>query len=297
MSRTDAATRSSLLTGVAATVLGMVAVQSGAAIAIGLFASVGALGVVALRLGAAAAFLMGTSRPPIGRLDRYQLLPLAVLGAVIAAMNASFYLALERVPLGVAVALEMIGPIAVAIGGSRRPRDVAIVALAVPGVLILALADGVDGPVQASGVLLGLGAGACWCGYILLSARAARRLPGAQGLAVAMVVATGPAVVVAAFSAGSELLDARVLVLGAAVGLLSTALPGTLDALALRRLRSATYALVLSVAPAVAALTGLAIRDQRLSLAQWLGIALVVVASAAAVAGAEPPDVPAPDPV
>jgi inner membrane transporter RhtA len=121
-------------------------------------------------------------------------------------------------------------------------------------------------------------------------------LPGAQGLAVAMVVATGPALVVAAFSAGTDLIDLRVIVLGAAVGLLSTGLPGTLDALALRRLRSATYALVLSVAPAVAALTGLAIRGQRLSIAQWAGIALVMVASAAAVAGAEPPDVPSPDP-
>jgi inner membrane transporter RhtA len=244
--------RSAVMAGVVATVLGMVSVQSGAAIAIGLFSSVGALGVVALRMGGAAAFLVGTSRPPFARLTRRQVLPLAGLGVVIASMNASFY---------------------------------------------LALANGVDGPVTTSGVLLGLGAGACWGGYIALSARAARTLPGAQGLAVAMVVATGPALVVAAFTAGTDLLDLRVIVLGAAVGLLSTGLPGTLDALALRRLRSATYALVLSVAPAVAALTGLAIRGQRLSIAQWAGIALVMVASAAAVAGAEPPDVPAPDPV
>jgi inner membrane transporter RhtA len=284
------------MAGVVATVLGMVSVQSGAAIAIALFSSVGALGVVALRLAGAAAFLMGTSRPPLGRLTRRQLLPLAGLGVVIASMNASFYLALERVPLGVAVALEMVGPIAIAIIGSRRPRDLGIVALAVPGVLVLALAHGVDGPVTTSGILLALGAGACWGGYIALSARAARRLPGAQGLAVAMVVATGPALLVALFSAGSDLLDLRVIVLGAAVGLLSTGLPGTLDALALRRLRSATYALVLSVAPAVAALTGLAIQGQRLSVAQWTGIALVMVASAAAVAGAEPPDVPSPEP-
>jgi len=287
--------RGTILAGVTATVLGMVAVQSGAAIAIALFSSVGALGVVALRLGAAAAFLMGTSRPPLRSLGRHQLLPLAGLGVVIAAMNASFYLALERVPLGVAVALEMVGPIAIAIFGSRRARDLGIVALAVPGVLVLALAHGVHGPVTTAGILLALGAGACWAGYIALSARAARRLPGAQGLAIAMVVATGPAVLVAAISAGSDLLDARVLALGAAVGLLSTAFPGTLDALALRRLRSATHALVLSVAPAVAALAGLAFQGQRLSVAQWAGIALVMVASAAAVAGAEPPDVPAPE--
>ena len=284
-----------MLAGVAATVLGMVSVQSGAAIAIALFSSAGALGVVALRLGGAAAFLLTTSRPPLRSLSRAQVLPLAGLGAVIATMNASFYLALERVPLGVAVALEMIGPIAIAIIGSRRARDLGIVALAVPGVLVLALAHGVKGPVTTSGILLALAAGVCWGGYIALSARAARRLPGAQGLAVAMLIATGPATAVAAISSGARLLDLRVILLGAAVGLLSTGLPGTLDALALRRLRSATYALVLSVAPAVAALSGLAIRGQRLSVAQWAGIALVMVASAAAVAGAEPPDVPTPD--
>lgn len=282
--------RPGLLWGVAATVLAMVSVQSGAAIAITLFATVGPLGVVALRLAAASAFLVGTARPSPAPLTSPGAGSLVAYGLVIAGMNACFYLALERVPLGVAVALEMVGPIAVAIAGSRRARDLAAVALAVPGVLVLALAPGVDGPVTTSGVLLALGAGACWSGYIVLSAHHARRLPGAQGLALAMVVATVPALLVAAISAGGELLSARVLVVGAAVGLLSTALPGTLDAIALRRLRSATYALVLSVAPAVAAISGLAIRGQRLSAAQWVGIALVMVASAAAVAGAEPPD-------
>jgi inner membrane transporter RhtA len=164
------------------------------------------------------------------------------------------------------------------------------VALAVPGVLVLALAHGVHGPVTTAGILLGLGAGACWAGYITFSAHHARRLPGAQGLAIAMVIATLPMAVVAVVSAGADLLSARVLGVGAAVGLLSTALPGTLDAMALRRLQSATYALVLSIAPAVAALSGLVIRGQRLSAPQWIGIALVMVASAAAVAGAEPPD-------
>ena len=179
----------------------------------------------------------------------------------------------------------MVGPIAVAIAGSRRVRDLAAVALAVPGVLVLALAPGVDGPVTTSGC--------CGAGGALERLHQRRRTtPGGSrpGLALAMVVATVLALLVAAISAGGELLSARVLLVGAAVGLLSTALPGTLDAIALRRLRSATYALVLSVAPAVAAISGLAIRGQRLSAAQWVGIALVMVASAAAVAGAEPPD-------
>jgi inner membrane transporter RhtA len=291
---TVARTRSSLLAGVAVTVLAMVSVQSGAAIAITLFAAVGPLAVVALRLGTASAFLFATARPSTRPLRTSAGLPLVVYGLVIAGMNGCFYLAIERVPLGVAVALEMVGPIAVAIAGSRRRRDIAAIALATPGVLVLAVAHGVHGPITGAGVALALAAGACWAGYILLSAHHARRLPGAQGLALAMMVATVPATAVAIGSAGGELLSARVLAIGAAVGLLSTALLGTLDAMALRRLRSATYALVLSVSPAVAALGGLAIRGQRLSLAQWLGIALVMVASAAAVAGAEPPDAVAP---
>lgn len=288
------ASRSPTLAGVTATVLAMVSVQSGAAIAITLFATIGPLAVVALRLGAASAFLVGTSRPPLSALRGPAGVTLVVYGLVIAGMNACFYLSIDRVPLGVAVALEMVGPVAVAIAGSRRPRDLGAIGMAVLGVLVLALAHGVDGPVTTSGVLLALGAGACWGGYIVLSAHHARRLPGAQGLALAMVVATAPATVVAIASAGSDLLSWHVLVVGAAVGLLSTALPGTLDAVALRRLRSATYAMVLSVAPAVAALVGLVIRDQRLSAAQWVGIGLVMVASAAAVAGAEPPDAVAP---
>jgi inner membrane transporter RhtA len=283
--------RRGLLWGVAATVAAMVSVQSGAAIAITLFASVGAIGVVALRLTAAGAFLVATARPSPAPLAAPGAGMLVAYGLVIASMNISFYLAIERVPLGVAVALEMVGPIAVAIAGSRHVRDLAAVALAVPGVLVLALAHGVDGPITGSGVALALAAGACWSAYIVLSAHHARRLPGAQGLALAMVVAAVPTLLVAAFTAGADLLSARVLLVGAAVGLLSTGLPGTLDAAALRRLRSHTYALVLSVAPAVAAISGLAIRGQRLSVAQWLGIALVMVASAAAVAGAEPPDV------
>ena len=257
--RSAALQRTGVLAGVAATLLAMVSVQSGAAIAITLFATVGPVAVVALRLATASAFLVSTARPPAAALRTPMVVTLAGYGSVIAGMNCCFYLAIERVPLGVAVALEMVGPIAVAIIGSRRPRDLAAAALAAPSVLVLALAHGVDGPVTAAGVALALGAGACWGGYILLSAHHARQPP-------------------------------RVLAIGAAVGLLSTALPGTLDAIALRRLRSVTYALVLSLSPAVAALSGFAIRDQQLSLAQWVGVVLVMVASAAAVTGAEPPD-------
>ena len=288
--RSAALQRTGVLAGVSATLLAMVSVQSGAAIAITLFATVGPVAVVALRLVTASAFLVSTARPPAAALRTPKVATLAGYGLVIAGMNCCFYLAIERVPLGVAVALEMVGPIAVAIIGSRRPRDLAAAALAAPSVLVLALAHGVDGPVTAAGVALALGAGACWGGYILLSAHHARRLPGAQGLALAMTIAAVPVMLLALAGSGADLLSPRVLAIGAAVGLLSTALPGTLDAIALRRLRSVSYALVLSLSPAVAALSGFAIRDQQLSLAQWVGVVLVMVASAAAVTGAEPPD-------
>lgn len=282
--------RARTLAGVGATVLAMVSVQSGAAIAISLFAAVGPVAVVALRLAAASGFLVSTARPPAAVLRTPRVATLALHGIVIASMNCTFYLAIERVPIGVCVALEMVGPIAVAIVGSRRTRDVAAVALAVPSVIVLALAHGVDGPVTPAGIALALAAGACWGCYILLSAHHARRLPGAQGLALAMTIATLPVAVIAVAAAGSALLSVRVLVVGAAVGLLSTAVPGTLDAAALRRLRSGTYALVLSVSPAVAAIAGLVLRSQRLTGPQWAGVALVMLASAVAVTGAEPPD-------
>jgi inner membrane transporter RhtA len=277
------------LAGAGATVLAMVSVQSGAAIAISLFAAVGPVAVVALRLGAASGFLLTTVRPPAAVLRTPRAATLVLHGLVIATMNCTFYLAIERIPIGVCVALEMVGPIAVALVGSRRTRDVAAVVLAVPSVVVLALAHGVDGPVTGAGVALALAAGACWGCYILLSAHHARRLPGAQGLALAMAIATLPVAAIAVVSAGTALLSARVLVVGAAVGLLSTAVPGTLDGAALRRLRSGTYALVLSLAPAVAAVAGEVFRGQRLTAPQWAGVVLVMTASAVAVAGAEPP--------
>ena len=195
--RSAALQRTGVLAGVAATLLAMVSVQSGAAIAITLFATVGPVAVVALRLVTASAFLVSTARPPAAALRTPMVATLAGYGLVIAGMNCCFYLAIERVPLGVAVALEMVGPIAVAIVGSRRPRDLAAAALAAPSVLVLALAHGVDGPVTAAGVALALGAGACWGGYILLSAHHARRLPGAQGLALAMTIAAVPVMLLA----------------------------------------------------------------------------------------------------
>ena len=215
---------------------------------------------------------------------------LAGYGLVIAGMNCCFYLAIKRVPFGVAVALEMVGTIAVAIIGSRRPRDLAAAALAAPSVLVLALTHGSTGrspPPASRSRWAPERAGA---GTSCSRPQHARRLPGAQGLALAMTIAAVPVTLIALAGSGADLLSPRVLAIGAAVGLLSTALPGTLDAIALRRLRSVTYALVLSLSPAVAALSGFAIRGQHLSVAQWVGVVLVMVASAAAVTGAEPPD-------
>jgi hypothetical protein len=144
--RATALHRTGVLWGVLATLVAMISVQSGAALAIALFAAVGPLGVVALRLASAGAFLVSTARPPAAALRTPRAGTLVAYGLVIATMNCCFYLAIERVPLGVCVALEMVGPIAIAIATSRRRRDVGAVALAVPSVVVLAFAHGVDGP-------------------------------------------------------------------------------------------------------------------------------------------------------
>ncbi len=143
--RSAALQRTGVLAGVGATLLAMVSVQSGAAIAITLFASVGPVAVVALRVVTASGFLVSTARPPSAPLRTPMVATLAGYGLVIAGMNCCFYLAIERVPLGVAVALEMVGTIVVAIIGSRRPRDLAAAALAAPSVLVLALTHGSTG--------------------------------------------------------------------------------------------------------------------------------------------------------
>ncbi|MGH9093671.1 MAG: EamA family transporter, partial [Acidimicrobiales bacterium] len=196
-------------------------------------------------------------------------------------MNLSFYEALTRIPLGVAVTLEFSGPLAVAVAGSRRLRDLLWAVLAAGGVAALALGDTRPGghPLDRAGIGLALLAGACWAGYILFSKETGRRLEGLDGLAVAMVVAAAALVPVGVVGAGSHLLEPSVLGMGLGVALLSSVVPYSLELVALRRVTPRAFGVLLSLDPAVATLAGLVILGQRVGWVELVALALVVAAN------------------
>lgn len=262
-------------------VTGAVVLQTGSAVATRLFSAVGAPGVLALRMGIGALILWLASRAWRRAPQRGSIAAVVSFGAVLGAMNLFFYLALERVPLGVTVALELVGPLAVAVAGSRRWLDLLWVALAASGVLVLTnpATSGLD----PLGVLLALGAGACWAGYVLLGSRVAHKVPGSTGLAWAMVLASAWLVPLGAVTAGSDLLRPEVLLAGTLVAVMSSVLPYSLELVALRRVSTAAFGIMLSLQPAVATLAGLVVAAQRPTPVMLLGIALVVAASLGAV--------------
>src|SRR5674536_135727 len=226
-------------------------VQIGAAIAKDLFATAGPSGTVLLRLGFAALVLALVARPSPRLPDRRAGLTVLALGLVLAAMNLSFYEAIARIPLGVAVTVEFLGPLGVAVAGSRRWLDGLWVVLAGAGVAMLA---GAGGAVSVSGVAFALVAGAGWAAYILTSQRVGRAFPGASALALA--VATMALLPFGVVGGGLTLLDPRVLAIGFAVAMLSSAVPYSLELTALRRLPASAFGVLMSLEPAMAALAG-----------------------------------------
>jgi inner membrane transporter RhtA len=204
-----------------------------------------------------------------------------MFGVSLAAMNLCFYEALDRIPLGIAVALEFVGPLGVAVAASRRAVDLAWVALAGGGILLLSPAPG--GSLDELGAALALLAGCFWAAYILLSARVGQRFSGGTGLALAMVVAAVVLLPVGIPAGGAELLDPGLLAVGLAVAVLSSAIPYSLELEALRRLAAGTFGVLMSLEPAVAAIAGLVILGQDLSVTEIAAIALVVAASAGAL--------------
>ena len=275
-----------------------VSLQTGSALATTLFPAIGATGVLALRMGVAALALL-----VLGRAWRYLPRGRAVglviaFGAVLGAMNMLFYLALERIPLGVTVALELLGPLAVAVIGSRSSRDVLWAAVAVAGVGVLvgptavrSLAGGSGEHLDPVGVLLALAAGAAWAGYILLGHRVAGALPGTAGLAWAMVAASVVLLPLGAATAGSALLEPANLLPGIAVGVLSGALPYGIELMTMLRVGPRAFGVMMSLEPAVAVLAGLAVAGQVPSALALAGIALVVLASLGTAPRATPEDV------
>ena len=267
-----------------ALVLGAVtSVQVGASLAKTLFDDVGPGGTVMLRILLAAALLALLWRPEVRGRSRREWVLVAAFGVALAGMNYSFYAALDRIPLGVAVTFEFVGPLAVAVFGSRRPLDLVWVVLAGAGILLLA---DPNGGFDGVGVALALLAGAFWATYILVSARMGQAVPGQSGLALAMIVAAALVLPAGVAEGGTDLLDPVVLAIGLGVAILSSAIPYSLEFEALRRLPAGVFGVLMSLEPAMAALAGFVVLGEVLDARELVAIALVVVASAGAARGA-----------
>ncbi|MGW1267884.1 EamA family transporter [Streptomyces sp. NPDC002491] len=272
---------------------GGISVQFGGALAVTLMPRAGALGVVALRLLVAAVVLLVVCRPRLRGHSRADWGTVVVFGVTMAAMNGLFYQALDRIPLGPAVTLEVLGPLALSVVASRRALNLVWAALALVGVFLLSSGGGGGGghgeggagfgALDPAGVAFALGAGAMWAAYIVFSARTGRRFPQADGLALAMAVGALLFLPLGLVESGAKLADPVTLGLGAAVALLSSVLPYTLELLALRRMPASTFAILMSLEPAIAATAGFLILDQALTAVQAAAIALVVAASMGAV--------------
>jgi len=258
--------------------IAMVSIQGGASLAKSLFPLVGAPGVTALRLALGTLILVIIFKPWRLRFTREQRLPLLFYGLSLGAMNYMFYLAIQTIPLGVAVALEFTGPLAVALFASRRPVDFIWVILAVLGLwYLLPLGENVT-HVDLTGAALALGAGACWAIYILSGQRAGAE-HGPATVALGSLIAAVIFVPLGALQAGDALWHGSVLPLGFAIAILSTALPYSLEMVALTRLPTRTFGTLMSMEPAMAALSGMIFLGETLSLQQLLALMAIIIAS------------------
>jgi inner membrane transporter RhtA len=261
-------------------VLGILSVQVGAAFAKGLFPALGPYGTVFLRLAFAALILMVAWRPRVrGHSGRDYLLVL-LFGLIFAAMNASFYAALDRIPLGVAVTVEFVGPLGVAVFGSRRLIDLLWALLAAGGIVLLTPLTGMSGvQIDPLGLALALLAGLCWAAYILASVRVGQSFPGGTGLALGTAVGAVLVAPIGIWQGGEKLLDWPLLVTAAAVALLSSVIPYSLELEALRKLPARVFGVLMSIEPAVAAIVGFVVLVEALGERELIAIGLITAAS------------------
>jgi inner membrane transporter RhtA len=265
---------------------GALSVQFGAALATTLFPRAGVSGVLAMRLALAAALLLVVCRPRLRGHGRRAWAAVAGFGVVLATLNASFYEAIARIPLGAAVTIEFLGPLTLAVLAARRASSWLWAGLALAGVVLLGQ-GGLHG-LGPAGVGFALLAGTLWAAYILLSAEVGRQFARLDGLALAMAVAALVTLPVGVVRSGDALLHPSVLGLGAAVATLSSLVPYTLELLALRRLAASTFAILMSLGPAIAALAGFVVLGQALHPWDAAAIALVVTAGVGAVRSGRP---------
>lgn len=263
--------------------LSIVSVQLGAAIAKTLFDSLGPGGTVFLRIAFASLVLLVLVRPKLGGHDRNAYVVAGLFGLALAGMNFSIYLAIDRIPLGVAVTLEFVGPLGVAVAGSRRMLDLLWVVLAAGGILLLAPLGAFGGMnLDPVGVAFALLAGCLWASYILLSARTGSAFQGGTGLVIALCVGT---LILAPFGvadAGYALLDPKLLLAGFGVAMLSSAIPFSLELEALRKIPARVFGVLMSLEPAVATLAGFLVLGERLGIRAVVAIVFVTIAAAGA---------------
>jgi inner membrane transporter RhtA len=255
----------------------IVSVQAGAALAKGLFPALGPIGTVGLRVVLSAIMLVAAFRPRLRALSPAQWRAVIPYGLVLGTMNIVFYLSLSRIPLGVAVTVEFVGPLALALFGSRRAVDITWVVLAAAGIALITPWSG--GGTDVVGVALALAAGACWAAYILLGGRVSRVMPSGASVAMGMVIGSFIALPAAVATGGFARLTLPLFLAGIGVALLSSAIPYTLEMVALTGLPARTFGILMSLEPAVAALLGVVLLHELLSFRQWLAVALIIAAS------------------
>lgn len=262
--------------------------QFGAALATSLFDEIGTSGSVLLRQGFATLVLLAVFRPSRALLTAPNMRVIVPFAISFAGMNLLYYAAIDRIPLGIAVACEFIGPLGVAIAGSRRKRDLIWIALAVVGLLLITRPFQEDS-IDLVGVALALAAGLFWGLYIVSGVQLGHRMKVGDGLAISMVIATMISLIPGVYEGGSNLINPHVMLVGFAVAMLSTAIPYSLEMQAMRRLNQTTFGVLMSVEPAIASLIGFLVLGQALDALELGGIACVIAASAGALAEPEAP--------
>jgi inner membrane transporter RhtA len=272
--------------------IGILSVQWGAGIAKTLFDEADPTAIVWLRLATSAVVMALVARPVLRGHSRADWSLVVGFGVCLAVMNWSFYQSFQRIPIGLAVTIEFIGPLTVAVLGSRRARDLVWVGLAGLGVVLLGLEPG---KLTWAGVAFALVAGAAWAAYILIASETGRRWTGFDGLAVASVVAAGLITPLALTQHGADLTQPRILALGALVGLMSSVIPYACELVALRTLPTATFGILMSLEPAAAALAGFVVVHERLAGPQLVAIACVIAASVGATRSGTVITEPVPD--
>lgn len=259
-------------------VLSIFSVQLGAGLAKQLFTTLPPSAVVFLRIAAGALILALVARPKLKGMTWRDGLAVLGFGATLGLMNLSFYESIARLPIGIAVAIEFLGPLGVALAASRRRLDLLWVGLALTGMLLLA-PWGEAATVSWLGIAFALGAGVLWAAYILLSASVGQRFSGASGLSMAMLVSLVVVAPVGVTTGGADLLQPEIILIGLGVGLLSSVIPYSLELEALRRMPKHVFGILMSLEPAVAALVGVVVLGELLGVVQWAAIMCIVAAS------------------